>query len=262
MIWSCGARPQMYRTIFLSTGVTIPGHNTASSVNQYSPKIMAFSSSHDMEFAAVMPIVWMCPCHQDSAVFAKVQAAYFIWSPVRGFVPALETIVVTPPDQTAETSEGGDFIWISQHIHKITKAIWTIHFIYLKSTVYIKPRSLGFIASSLGFITALGFTSALGFTAIPPTPAHLLKRSSRVLSQSHTSSRVLSDSDGTIPPSSRGYLHREVFVWISYMASIDSRSIESEDEDGGNVRHFDLLQEKKWITKQVAKITQLIVRQN
>ena len=39
---------------------------------------------------------------------------------------------------------------------------------------------------------------------------------------------------------------REVFVWISYMASIDSRSIESEDEDGGNVRHFDLLQEKKW----------------
>ncbi|KAL4556787.1 hypothetical protein LXL04_034947 [Taraxacum kok-saghyz] len=71
------------------------------------------------------------------------------------------------------------------------KAIWTIHFIYLKSTVYIKPRSLG-------------FTSALGFTAIPPTPAHLLKRSSRVLSQSHTSSRVLSDSDGAIPPSSRG----------------------------------------------------------
>ncbi|KAL4555700.1 hypothetical protein LXL04_038328 [Taraxacum kok-saghyz] len=32
---------------------------------------------------------------------------------------------------------------------------------------------------------------------------------SRVLSQSHTSSRVLSDSDGAIPPSSRGYLHRQ-----------------------------------------------------
>ncbi|KAL4579746.1 hypothetical protein LXL04_015911 [Taraxacum kok-saghyz] len=97
------------------------------------------------------------------------------------------------------------------------KAIRTIHFIYLKSTVYIKPRSLG-------------FTSALGFTAIPPTQAHLLKRSSRVLSQSHTSSRVLSDSDGAIPPSSRGW---SAFMEDGKVKVLNVENVPSESKVSG-----------------------------
>ncbi|KAL4556393.1 hypothetical protein LXL04_039044 [Taraxacum kok-saghyz] len=68
----CGARPQMYRSIFLSTGVTIcnalipvicwillrRGSTFCTSLlGQYSSNIMAFNSSHDIEFAAVIPIV-------------------------------------------------------------------------------------------------------------------------------------------------------------------------------------------------------------
>ncbi|KAL4568288.1 hypothetical protein LXL04_023897 [Taraxacum kok-saghyz] len=54
---------------------------------------MVFNSFHDIEFAAVMSTVWTCPFHQDSAVFAKAQVAYFTrssaWSGVSPATPVL-----------------------------------------------------------------------------------------------------------------------------------------------------------------------------
>ncbi|KAL4582629.1 hypothetical protein LXL04_007186 [Taraxacum kok-saghyz] len=44
---------------------------------QYSTNVMVLNSSHDIEFYAVMSIVWACPFYQDSAAFAKVSATYF-----------------------------------------------------------------------------------------------------------------------------------------------------------------------------------------
>ncbi|KAL4573799.1 hypothetical protein LXL04_020616 [Taraxacum kok-saghyz] len=157
----CGARPHMYRSIFLYSGVTIPGHSTASSaftsepsivrfqnscsnfctslLGQYSFNIMVYRSSHDIELAATMPIVWTCPFHQDRAASMKVQAPNFTWSSDRfrllkpssqlddapvsekelGFtiheiLVGAWSRVVTPPNQDLAETSGGWYLEFSK----------------------------------------------------------------------------------------------------------------------------------------------------